>query len=124
MKYFFQNMKSFFVKYERHISTGAFAAGFIIDNLTLTRIDLLLDNLILFSYLVVAGSVIVFLNFYERGVFTGFVGRFFAPARLVAPIAMQFAFGGLFSGFFIFYSRSASLSASWPFLQSRCLWIT
>ena len=32
------------------------------------------------------------------------------------PLFIQFAFGGLFSGFFIFYSRSATLSASWPFI--------
>jgi hypothetical protein len=29
---------------------------------------------------------------------------------------MQFAFGGLFSGYVIFYSRSATLAGSWPFI--------
>jgi len=113
MKEIFDSVKNFFAKYEKRLSVAAFITGFVVDNLTLTRIDLLFDNLVLFSYLAVAGGVIVFLSFSERGIF---VGKFFAPARSLAPLAMQFAFGGLFSGFFIFYSRSASLPASWPFL--------
>ncbi len=32
------------------------------------------------------------------------------------PFASQFALGGLWSGFLIFYTRSAVLIASWPFL--------
>jgi len=113
MKEKFSGIKSFFVKYERHISIGAFLAGFIIDNLTLTRIDLLFDNLVLFSYLITAAAAVVFLSAYERGALSG---RLFSYVRTIAPIVMQYAFGGLFSGFFIFYSRSASISDSWPFL--------
>jgi DUF2914 family protein len=32
------------------------------------------------------------------------------------PAVTQFALGGLWSGFLVFYSRSASVAASWPFL--------
>ncbi|HEY1612663.1 MAG TPA: DUF2914 domain-containing protein [Rhizomicrobium sp.] len=40
------------------------------------------------------------------------------PSRLRVwlPAATQFALGGLWSGFLVFYSRSAVLAASWPFL--------
>ncbi len=100
------------MKYERHITTGAFAAGFIVDNLTLTRIDLLYDNLILLSYLLVAIVSVLLSNMVSATA----ANRFFAPMRPLVPLAMQFAFGGLFSGFFIFYTRSASLATSWPFL--------
>ena len=36
--------------------------------------------------------------------------------RKYLPAATQFALGGLWSGFLVFYSRSASLTASWLFL--------
>jgi len=108
----FQEIKNFYMKYERHITTGAFLAGFIVDNLTLTRIDLLYDNFVLISYLAVAAGSIAFFHFTS----TVPRERFFGRVRLLAPLAMQFAFGGLFSGFAIFYTRSASLAASWPFL--------
>lgn len=87
--------------------------GFIVDNFTLTRIDLSFDNIVLFTYLTIALLAIVAINFYEEGVLKGFL---FEKVRFIAPLAMQFAFGGLFSGFVIFYSRSASLITSWPFI--------
>lgn len=36
--------------------------------------------------------------------------------RLLLSAATQFALGGLWSGFLVFYSRSAVVAASWPFL--------
>lgn len=36
--------------------------------------------------------------------------------RMLLPAATQFALGGLWSGFLVFYSRSAVMAASWPFL--------
>lgn len=39
-------------------------------------------------------------------------GRF----QMLLPAATQFALGGLWSGFLVFYSRSAVMAASWPFL--------
>lgn len=87
--------------------------GFIVDNLTLTRIDLLYDNAILLSYLIIIGASILFLNAYETSK-KRFV--FFDRISLWIPIIMQFMFGGLFSGFVVFYSRSATLAANWPFI--------
>ncbi|MCK5027400.1 MAG: DUF2914 domain-containing protein [Candidatus Pacebacteria bacterium] len=108
-----ENIKIFYTKYERHISSVALIFGFILDNLTLTRIDLWFDNLVLFTYLAIVGLGIVVINVYDSGRMRwGFIHR------LVPwfPIVVQFAFGGLFSGFFIFYSRSASLAGSWLFI--------
>jgi hypothetical protein len=42
--------------------------------------------------------------------------NFLEKINFFIPVIIQFAFGGLFSGFVVFYSRSASISASWPFL--------
>lgn len=108
-----ERIKQFYIGYERYITTGAFALGFIIDNLTLTRIDLFLDNIILFSYLLVAAvSIVVISVTWDKERSTGV----YSFVQYAAPLSLQFAFGGLFSGFFIFYSQSAALAASWPFI--------
>jgi hypothetical protein len=36
--------------------------------------------------------------------------------RMLLPMATQFALGSLWSGFLVFYSRSAAMAASWPFV--------
>jgi hypothetical protein len=46
-----------------------------------------------------------------------FQNRTVKKGILWLPFVMQFAFGGLFSGFVVLYSRSASIMASWPFLS-------
>ena len=108
-----EKFKNWFFKYERRLSSGALLFGFILDNLTLTRIDLFYDNLVLILYLFVAGASILFLHIIETKNLTG---KVFSNIKHTLPISMQFAFGGLFSGFAIFYTRSASLIESWPFL--------
>lgn len=106
-------MKNFIQKIRNHSSTIAFVSGFVWDSLTLNRVDRWLDNLILTSYIVVSGLGIVWLSYLS----TRPSGGFFATKLSVwLPLAIQFAFGGLFSGYIIFYSQSASLVASWPFL--------
>jgi len=97
---------------KRYILPGAFLTGFIIDNFTLTRIDLWFDNLILFSYLLIAGISIALFSIFEGKK----LGKFSSTIFPWIPVAMQFAFGGLFSGYLIFYTRSASLAASWLFV--------
>lgn len=100
----FQFLKQFFDKYERRISLAFLIGGFIFDNLTLQRVDFLLDNLVLLAYLVVVALGILLINLKAE------------KFSYLAPYAMQFAFGGLFSGYIVFYFRSASLTVSWPFL--------
>src|SRR3712207_1946369 len=99
MKHILEKGKRFLERYERHISSAALIGGFIIDSITLKRIDFLFENLVLISYLTIAGISIAFLNFYEGGAVRG---RFFEWMHRLLPIVIQFAFGGLFSGFLIF----------------------
>ena len=97
-----------------------FLSGVTYDTLTLTRIDRLLDNLILLLYLVLLGALIVL---------TGRVGvepppdqaklasssrftRWMLESRLYYPMASQFLLGSLFSAYTIFYSRSATFSGT------------
>ncbi|OHA40806.1 MAG: hypothetical protein A3G59_02435 [Candidatus Taylorbacteria bacterium RIFCSPLOWO2_12_FULL_47_20] len=108
-----EKIKNFAERNERHLSLAAFGAGFVWDNLTLTRIDLLYDNLVMTLYMVVAVAGIIAHNAHDSGTFRGKTADRIAPWL---PYAFQFAFGGLMSGFVVFYARSATLSASWPFL--------
>lgn len=109
----YRKVKYFLDKYERWLSPLAMAVGFVVDGFTLQRIDLWLENLIIMAYLAVAVFCIIYLNTYEKKLFQK---RFLAWLNLVLPFVMQFAFGGLFSAFMIFYSRSATLYVSWPFI--------
>lgn len=97
-------------EHERAISTAAFLGGFAIDLLTLNRIDQWFDNFVLASYLVIASVSILILNMQRDQRDT------LSKIQTVALYATQFAFGGLLSGFVIFYTKSASWYVAWPFL--------
>lgn len=109
----FPRIRQFYFKHERIITPLAFLVGFIWDNLTLRRIDLLFENLTFILNIFIVAASIVLINAYEsrrlRLKILEKVARFL-------PLLMQFSFGGLFSAFFVFYSRSASIISSWPFL--------
>ena len=59
------NLKQWVLRYERHLSSLALGMGFIIDSLTLKRIDLPFENFILIGYFVLVGTSIITLNFLE-----------------------------------------------------------
>ncbi|MCB9812508.1 DUF2914 domain-containing protein [Candidatus Nomurabacteria bacterium] len=96
-----------------HWLTLSFVLGFLTDLILLNRIDDLVDNLILLFYVLLATTamLLLYVGVAERG--PGFLARFF---KRYAPIAMQYAFGGLLSGMLIFYGRSGDWLASAPFL--------
>jgi len=96
-----------------HWPSAAFALGFIWDSLTLTRVDMLYDNIVLTFYLTIAALGIVAFHSHAAGRLRGALLERLAPWL---PLIIQFAFGGLFSGYVIYYSRSGTLVGSWPFL--------
>lgn len=96
-----------------HWLTVAFILGFVLDNLTLNRVDQLFDNVVLFSYVILAMISILLLY---AGIAERFGERMSKFCRDKAPILMQYAFGGLLSGMLIFYGRSGSFVDSWPFI--------
>lgn len=106
-------LKSFFARNERRFTVLAFIAGFVADNLTLRRVDLWIENIIFIIYFFVSAGAIFLFNAYESG---RLANTFIRRHIRWVPLVMQFAFGALFSGFFVFYSRSGSFAASWPFL--------
>lgn len=87
---------------KKHVLTLAFLLGFIIDSFMLTRVDLTMTVVVLLAYLFVATLGVVLSNT-SRG-------------RVFASYLTQFAFGGLLSGYFIFFTRSASFHSSWFFI--------
>ena len=108
-----ERARAFVTLHERRLSIVVFVCGFLLDNLTLTRVDRLSDNLILLCYLATAFASILLLTARGAGRLQGpFAGKGVSVAALLLP----FAFGGLFSGFLIFYFRSGSAIASAPFL--------
>jgi hypothetical protein len=100
-------------KYERHISAVSMIAGFAFDNYFFGRIDHPATQFVLFAYIWGAIGAIVLVHFMETRADPDSWLRKFHPLIVAAP---QFAFGGLWSAFLIFYGRSAVFSASWPFL--------
>ncbi len=107
------NIKKLYSKYEPYWSPVAMAAGFIFDNLTLRRVDLLAENLVIIIYLAAVLGLIFYLTAYEHG---RLKKELLIKIARISPYALQFFFGGLFSAFLVFYRRSASITSSWPFL--------
>jgi hypothetical protein len=99
--------------HERTLSALGMIAGFVSDNLLFRRIDLPNTQVIFGAYLSLAALSIAGLHFLER---RAREGRMYARWRALFPMATQFALGGLWSGFLVFYSRSAVLTDSWPYL--------
>ena len=133
------------LRYERHLSAIAMVAGFAVDSVTFGRIDRPGAHLIFGSYLALAAITIAAAHAFqtradERNAALAPAASHVAkdspgteteapePAaalevperaerwRKYLPAVTQFALGGLWSGFLVFYSRSASLTASWLFL--------
>jgi hypothetical protein len=114
---FYQQKKQaatqFYQRYEKYVPVIAFVAGFAYDSLTLTRIDLLLDNLILLGYTVGAGVLITVLGMVERG-------RIRYPwivSHLDWIVTItHFFLGGLLSSYVVFYFKSAAVGKTFIFI--------
>jgi hypothetical protein len=96
-----------------HWLTVAFLLGFVLDNLTLNRVDQVFDNVVLLTYVILAMISILLLY---AGIAERYSDRVNIFLKDKSPFLMQYAFGGLLSGMLIFYGRSGSLAESWPFL--------
>lgn len=110
---FISKVRSFVKRNEKYVSPIALFGGFVIDSLTLQRIDLFFENFILGSYLILSGVLIFIISLIQKEKLRG---RFFLNSIPFLNIALLFVFGGLFSGFTIFYVRSANFLSSWPFI--------
>ena len=114
-------IREFCEKHEKHTGLALFALGFIWDSLTMTRVDNMLDNVILLFYLAIIAAMIILTLRRQCGQTPpGWMQKF--ESRFLW--AMQFCFGGLFSSYVIFYFKSASFTRTqFFFLILVLLWI-
>lgn len=101
-------------KYERHLSALAMVAGFASDSVFFSRIDLSQTQALFALYAAVCFVSIPSLHSLETR--RAARGAALPAWRFIFPLATQFALGGFWSAFVIFYWRSAVFGASWPFM--------
>jgi hypothetical protein len=100
-------------RYERPLSAVAMVAGFIFDNYFFERVDHPATQIVLAVYLLLAVTSIVIIHFVESDAEPP---SLLVKAHPLFVFATQFALGGLWSAFLIFYGRSALATTSWPFV--------
>lgn len=103
--------KRFYARHERLMMPLALVVGFIFDYITFTNIKISAVLTVLLVYWLIAGLTITFLNYYDAGK----VNKRFKYIRLFSSLLLQFLFGALLGGVFVFYWFSGSFFASWPF---------
>jgi len=100
-------------RHERSLSALSMIGGFAFDNYSFRRIDLPNTQALFLGYLFLTAISIVLLHLFET---RARAGRTMPRWHSILPMAAQFALGGLWSAFLVFYTRGAVLAVSWPFL--------
>ena len=109
-----RKVREIYERYERKLSAFSIVTGFIFDSLTLVRIDLVVNHLLMAGYFAIAAVGIFLINLREEG-----RARFLSDEQYAwLFIAMQFSFGGLFGRFFLYYFHSGIIGTSWVFLAT------
>ncbi len=117
----FFGFANLYQRFEKYISAIGLIYGFIFTSLTLTRIDAFWENFWIILHLIIAVLGIVALTFLEKRRHLKIENsaenkRQNISLHFYLILIVQFAFGGLFSTFFVFYMRSSSFYESWFFL--------
>ena len=102
----------FLKRHERPLATGLFLFGFITDLVTFGFLDVPSVTLLFAAYL----AIVIVLTILAHVTHGREDGKFVRAISVIAPLLAQFTFGSLLSGFVIFYTKSAVLSVSWPFI--------
>jgi hypothetical protein len=97
---------------ERHLGAVLFVFGFVGDLFTFAALPLAYANLAFLAYLALA-----LVSTYGSHLFSSHQGPTWRRAlSVLAPLGTQYAVGSLLSGCLIFYTKSAAVAVSWPFL--------
>ena len=110
----FKRIVTFLETHERPLGAVLFAFGFLTDLFTFGTLPPETINWFFVVYLALALMSMLATQYM----------RFHTSRRqwwekslaVFPPLLVQYAFGGLFSGFVVFYARSSVLAVSWPFL--------
>lgn len=107
------NLRNFYARWERPISSLSLIGGFVFDAVTLRRVDMFWENFWVAAHLIIVGTFIMLVN--SKG---NMVGDEENPskANFWYVNILQFFFGGLLSTYLVFYFRSADLATSWLFI--------
>ena len=109
----FTQAKTFLRSNQRYVAPAALVVGFVLDSLTLNRIDQVFDQSVLVVHiLIVATAILLLFRWYRLGETSGISDK---RAQLLYTL-LSFSIGGVYSGLVIFYGRSGSLINSWPLL--------
>jgi hypothetical protein len=109
----FSKIKLFLNKHKKYIPPVAIFGGFVLDSLTLGRIDKPFGQILLGSYLVILSVLIILVNLID---FKEAENSFLKKNREIVDFLLLFLFGNVFSGFTLFYFQSAGSLANWFFV--------
>lgn len=102
-------------KNERHLGAIVFVIGFGMDLVAYGGLELSWVSMLFIGYLSISAVTILLTHyFYSRDITRE--NTFQKSLRILSPLTAQFFMGSLLSGTLIFYTRSATLFVSWPFL--------
>ncbi len=110
----FNNVLAWAAKNERPLGAALFAFGFFTDFFTFGVLPIELVNYFFIGYLALAavsclGSHI-FIHYHDS------TSWWKKTLSVLFPLGAQYAFGGLLSGFVVFYTAHSVVTVSWPFL--------
>lgn len=102
-------------QHERHLSTVFFLGGFVGDLITYVLIPVSFASYLFLANLALAG-ICTLGSHTLASQFPQKERAFARTFHFLLPLGAQFFIGSLLSGFLIFYTKSAVLFVSWPFL--------
>lgn len=109
----FRRARSWYARYERPLSSASLVLGFVFDALTLKRVDLFWENLWVAAHFLGVAVCMILVHMHEDNKIDS---RDPDKIHFWFISVLQFFFGGLLSTFLVFYFRSGSIAASWPFI--------
>lgn len=98
---------------ERWLSSLFFLSGFVGDIIAFTLLEVSIVNLIFAVYLVLGGAAILLAHYLSS---RPKEGKLRQSLLVLLPLFIQYEIGAILSGSLIFYTKSAALGVSWPFL--------
>ena len=115
----FSRVRGWYAKFEGPFSSISLIGGFVFDAVTLKRVDMFWENFWVVIHLLIVAVAIILINITENEEAKAAKGTQAAnPEKIHFWLVnvLQFFFGGILSTYLVFYFRSSSIWASWPFL--------
>lgn len=107
-------IKRWLERYERWLMPATLVGGSILDFITFANINISTTFLLLGAYVILATICIAFAYLYDGGRVPANAATKYI--RIACPYVVQFTFGALLSGTFVFYFFSGTVFVSWPII--------